>query len=140
MTGEMIERWQDMLMVWQRFIKGTVRLKHMLVILEITINGPLTLAELSKRLNREPESVRNDLNKLGDTDSHGKPGDRLVEKVRFEDRKGLFFKLTARGELAVQEVMAALEEREEPDFYSFADEGDCDMMGDWMASRDFVRG
>jgi DNA-binding MarR family transcriptional regulator len=140
MTDEMLEQWQEVFSVWQRFIKGTARLKHVTTLVALYRCGPMTLAGLSKASDRAPESVRNDLNKLGDIDSHGKPGDRLVQKVRFEDRKGLFFKLTARGELAVEEAMAALEEQEEPDFYLFADEDDCGMMGDWMSSRDFVRG
>jgi DNA-binding MarR family transcriptional regulator len=140
MADELLEQWQEVFNVWQRFIKGTARLKHVSSIVALYRDGPMTLAGLSKVLDRDPESVRNDLHKLGDIDSHGKPGDRLVQKVRFDDRKGLFFKLTARGELAVEEAMAALEEQQEPDFYSFADEDDCGMMGDWMCSRDFVRG
>lgn len=126
--------------VWGRFIKGTLRLKHIDVVLQLASSGPMTLAEMSRSSGRAPESIRNDLNKLGDTDSHGKPGDRLIEKVRFDDRKGLFFQLSARGHLAVREVQAAIEEDENPDFYSFADDDDDGMMGDWMASRSLVRG
>ncbi|GFE75186.1 hypothetical protein [Novosphingobium sp. TCA1] len=140
MTNEMIERWQDAFGAWRRFISGAARLKHISIVVDLSINGPSTLADLSKRFNRAPESVRNDLNKLGDTDSHGKAGDRLVEKVRFEDRKGLYFQLSARGHLAIEEVEAALKEQEEPDFYSFADEDDGGMMGGWLNSRSFVRG
>lgn len=124
---------------WERFIKNA-HPRHYDAVTFLAANGPSSLIEIANAVDISPDTARRDLKKLGETTARGAQGDRLVEKVRLEDRKGLFFQLTARGRVAVKEVAEAIEEDENPDFYSFADDEDGGMMGEWMAARSFVRG
>ncbi|WP_132262505.1 hypothetical protein [Novosphingobium sp. PhB57] len=123
-----------------KFIGPRCRANQARAFLHVAINGPSTIVEVANATDATPEAARRILNNLGDTKARGGLGPRLVEKCRLEERPGLFFKLTARGVFAVEELAEACQAPVEVEGLSSVDDDDADMLDEWMSSRDFVRG
>lgn len=99
-----------------------------------------TVADIARAAEITPEAGRRYLDKLCRGTRPNQPHGKLVEKCRFDDRVGLFHRLTALGRLAVDEIASAFEEPEESFEWSPCDGEDEEMHDAWGATRYLVRG
>lgn len=101
MSDQTIRAAIDGMRTLMRFMKADAPARRVQVFLHVAMFGPSALDEVSRNVKAAPGTVYDDLRALGETDSRGKAGRRLVKEIASSIGGPHSYVITSRGQMAV---------------------------------------